>query len=189
MIVSDFFHWEYLGDWSFYADEWPDPAAMVSELKSMGTELMVSVWPSVSPLSANYKPMLDRGLLISSEQSPPVHATWPERGVKSWIGVAFYDSTNPAARDYIWEQVEKNYYRRGDPGLLARRLRTGDEARPSCELELRGRGRSRGCKPLPPRACPRVLRRHGRVRRGRSAPAVPVCLGRQPALWRGSLVG
>ncbi|MGA3216802.1 MAG: glycoside hydrolase family 31 protein [Acidimicrobiales bacterium] len=113
VIVSDFFHWEYLGDWAFYADEWPDPAAMVSELKSMGTELMVSIWPSVSPLSANYKPMLDRGLLISSEQSPPVLATWPERGVKSWIGVAFYDSTNPAARDYIWEQVEKNYHRAG----------------------------------------------------------------------------
>ena len=48
VIVSDFFHWEYLGDWGFYPGEWPDPAAMVSELKSMGTELMVSVWPSIS---------------------------------------------------------------------------------------------------------------------------------------------
>ena len=113
VIVSDFFHWEYLGDWSFHSGEWPDPAAMVNELKSMGTELMVSVWPSVSPLSANYKPMLDRGLLISSEQSTQVHVTWPERGVKSWIGVSIYDSTNPAARDYIWGQVEKNYHKAG----------------------------------------------------------------------------
>jgi alpha-D-xyloside xylohydrolase len=113
VIVSDFFHWEYLGDWGFHSGEWPDPAAMVNELKSMGTELMVSVWPSVSPLSANYKPMLDRGLLISSEQSTPVHVTWPERGVKSWIGVSIYDSTNPAARDYIWGQVEKNYHKAG----------------------------------------------------------------------------
>ena len=24
-----------------------------------------------------------------------------------------YDSTNPAARDYIWEQVEKNYHKAG----------------------------------------------------------------------------
>ena len=113
VIVSDFFHWEYLGDWGFHSGEWPDPPAMVDELKSMGTELMVSVWPSVSPLSANYEPMLDRGLLISSEQSTPVHTTWPERGMKSWIGVSLYDSTNPAARDYIWEQVEKNYYKAG----------------------------------------------------------------------------
>jgi alpha-D-xyloside xylohydrolase len=113
VIVCDFFHWEHLGDWSFYSADWPDPAAMVAELESMGTKLMVSVWPSLSPLSANYEPMLERGLLISSEQSAPVHATWPERGLSSWIGVAFYDPTNPAARDYIWEQVEENYYRLG----------------------------------------------------------------------------
>ena len=109
VIVSDFFHWEHLGDWTFNPSEWPDPVAMVSELKAMGTELMVSVWPSVSPLSPNYRPMLERGLLIASEQSTPVHATWPERGLNSWIGVSFYDATNPAARDYIWEQVDKNY--------------------------------------------------------------------------------
>ena len=113
VIVSDFFHWGYLGDWSFHPGEWPDPAAMVSELESMGTKLMVSVWPCLSPLSANYQPMLERGLLISSEQSLPVHSTWPERGLSSWVGVAFYDPTNPVARDYIWEQVEKNYYEAG----------------------------------------------------------------------------
>jgi alpha-D-xyloside xylohydrolase len=27
--------------------------------------------------------------------------------------VSIYDSTNPAARDYIWEQVEKNYHKAG----------------------------------------------------------------------------
>ena len=116
VIVSDFFHWEHLGDWSFDKDEWPDPAAMVSELKSMGTELMVSVWPCLSPLSGNYQPMLERGLLIVSEQSPPVHSTWPERGLNAWIGISFYDSTNPAARDYFWGQVEKNYYNKRASG-------------------------------------------------------------------------
>jgi alpha-D-xyloside xylohydrolase len=113
VIVSDFFHWEYLGDWSFYSADWPDPAAMVAELESMGTKLMVSVWPSLSPLSANYGPMSEGGLLISSEQSATVHATWPERGLGSWTGVAFYDATNPEARRYIWEQVENNYYKLG----------------------------------------------------------------------------
>src|SRR5579863_2117881 len=85
VIVSDFFHWEYLGDRSFDNDEWPDPVAMVSELESMGTKLMVSVWPSLSPLSSNYKPMLDRGLLISNEQGTAVYAEWPERGLSSRI--------------------------------------------------------------------------------------------------------
>ena len=116
VIVSDFFHWEHLGDWSFDPVEWPDPVAMVNELRSMGTELMVSVWPSVSPLSDNHQPMLERGLLISSEQGLPVHATWPERGLNRWIGVSFYDSTNPAAREYIWAQVKKNY---GNAGVRA----------------------------------------------------------------------
>ena len=99
MIVSDFFHLEHMGDWSFDAEEWPDPAAMVRELESMGTKLMVSIWPCLSPLSPNYQPMLERGLLISSEQGPTFHATWPERGVGASIGTAFYDSTNPEARD------------------------------------------------------------------------------------------
>jgi alpha-D-xyloside xylohydrolase len=113
VIVSDFFHWKYLGDWSFHSVDWPDPAAMVNELESMGTKLMVSIWPSLSPLSANYQPMLERGLLISSEQSATVHTTWPERGLSNFIGAAFYDPTNPEAREYIWEQVEKNYFRAG----------------------------------------------------------------------------
>ena len=113
VIVSDFFHWEHLGDWSFDSDEWPDPVAMVSELESMGTKLMVSVWPSLSPLSSNYKPMSDRGLLVSNEQGAPVHSNWPERGVGSWIGVAFYDPTSAEGRQYIWDQVEKSYYQAG----------------------------------------------------------------------------
>jgi len=53
VIVADFFHWPHLGDWRFEPNEWPDPTAMVDELEAMGTTLMVSVWPSVSPLSDN----------------------------------------------------------------------------------------------------------------------------------------
>ncbi len=113
VIVSDFLHWEHIGDWSFDATEWPDPTAMVSELELMGTKLMVSVWPCLTPLSVNYKPMLDRGLLISSEQGPTFHATWPERGVGAWVGSAFYDATNPEAREYIWQQIENGYYKAG----------------------------------------------------------------------------
>ena len=113
VIVSDFLHWEHMGDWNFDAGEWPDPAAMVSELELMGTKLMVSVWPCLTPLSVNYKPMLDRGLLISSEQGPTFHSTWPERGLGAWIGSAFYDATNPEAREYIWGQIENGYYKAG----------------------------------------------------------------------------
>ncbi len=113
VIVSDFFHWDHLGGWSFHPGEWPDPPAMVDELESMGIKLMVSVWPSVSQASVNYTPMLERGLFISSEQSPPVHSNWPERGTNAWIGAAFHDSTSPDARKYVWGQVEKHYFDAG----------------------------------------------------------------------------
>ena len=113
VIVNDFFHWDHLGDWNFHPGEWPDPGAMVAELESMGTKLMVSVWPTVSPLSVNYKPMGDRGLLVSNEYGPSIQVTWPDRGVNAWVGVSVYDPTNPEARQYIWQQVEKNYYELG----------------------------------------------------------------------------
>ena len=41
-IVIDFFHWTRHGDWKFDPVAWPDPAAMVSELRELGIEVMVS---------------------------------------------------------------------------------------------------------------------------------------------------
>ncbi|RNL82651.1 glycoside hydrolase family 31 protein [Halostreptopolyspora alba] len=113
VIVSDFFHWTHLGDWRFDPAEWPDPAAMVEELREMGTELMVSVWPSVSPLSENYREMMNRGLLVATEQGPPVHADWADKGVDTKIQVSFYDPTNPAARSYLWKRIRDNYHSLG----------------------------------------------------------------------------
>jgi alpha-D-xyloside xylohydrolase len=113
VIVCDFFHWTHLGEWRFDPQEWPDPAAAVRELDELGVKLMVSVWPSVSPLSEHYRTMLERGLFIATEQGPPVHADWPDKGVAAEIGVSFYDATNPEARAFVWQQVRENYYRHG----------------------------------------------------------------------------
>jgi alpha-D-xyloside xylohydrolase len=112
VIVSDFFHWTHLGDWKFDPAEWPDPAAMTRELEQMGVKLMVSVWPSVSPLSENYPEMRDRGLLIGSETGPLAQAVWPDKGAAApQITVAFYDATNPEAREFVWSKVRDNYLR------------------------------------------------------------------------------
>lgn len=113
VIVSDFFHWTHLGDWKFDPQEWPDPEAMVDELREMGVELMVSVWPSVSPLSENHAEMLAGGYLVATEQGPPVHADWADKGVDSQVQVSFYDPTNPAAREYLWERIRRNYHSLG----------------------------------------------------------------------------
>ncbi|MEV6607050.1 glycoside hydrolase family 31 protein [Kutzneria sp. NPDC051319] len=114
VIVSDFFHWTHLGEWRFDPAEWPDPAAMVRELDELGVKLMVSVWPSVSPGSDNFHPMLDQGLFIGSEYGPVAHADWPDKGLGAYSAqVAFYDATNPEARDYVWEQIRRGYHELG----------------------------------------------------------------------------
>ena len=63
VIVADFFHWVHQGEWSFDPKYWPDPKAMVDELKSMDVELMVSIWPTVETKSKYYDEMIERGLL------------------------------------------------------------------------------------------------------------------------------
>ena len=113
VIVADFFHWTQLGDWRFEPSEWPDPQAMVEELSTLGVRLMVSVWPSVSVMSSNYEPMLKAGYFIASERGAPHHADWPDRHAPTRLPVAFYDATNPDARDYLWEQLHTNYYKYG----------------------------------------------------------------------------
>jgi alpha-D-xyloside xylohydrolase len=109
VIVADFFHWTHLGEWRFDPAEWPDPQAAVKELAEYGTRLMVSVWPSVSPLSEFHAEMERRGLFVGTEFGPIAHADWPDKGIDKTVQVAFYDATNPAARDFVWSKVRDNY--------------------------------------------------------------------------------
>jgi alpha-D-xyloside xylohydrolase len=111
VIVIDYFHWTHLGDWKFDPADWPDPAAMAAELRDMGVKLMVSVWPSVSPVSENFTALRDEGLLIGSEYGPAAQATWPDKGIAAPVDVSFYDATNPRAREFVWGKVRDNYLR------------------------------------------------------------------------------
>lgn len=111
VIVADYFHWTRLGEWRFDLSEWPDPRAMVEELASMGTKLMVSVWPSVSTLAASYEAMRQDGYLVGTGQGSAVHHLFPDKGsLSGTLGVSFYDATNPAARDFVWDAIKSGYY-------------------------------------------------------------------------------
>ncbi len=106
VIVCDFFHWPRMGDFRFDPEFFPDPAAMVKELKEMGIELMVSVWPQVALTSENYNEMLQQGLLVRAEYGEQIGMRFVEDSM-------FFDATNPRARRYVWEKCKKNYYDHG----------------------------------------------------------------------------
>lgn len=106
VIVIDFFHWPNQGDWKFDEKYWPDPKAMVEELKLLGIELMVSVWPTVDRKSENYEEMFSRGLLMRTN-----------RGVRTTMqfvnDTLFFDATYKDARDFVWKTIKKNYFEYG----------------------------------------------------------------------------
>jgi alpha-D-xyloside xylohydrolase len=113
VIVCDFFHGVHFGDWSFDPADWPDPGAMVSELDSLGVKLMVSVWPSVTAASEDYRPMLDDGLLVRTASGAPALVRSWDKGSDRLTYQAFYDPTNPRAREYVWRKVSEGYLRHG----------------------------------------------------------------------------
>ncbi|KAH8897759.1 hypothetical protein GQ53DRAFT_791557 [Thozetella sp. PMI_491] len=117
VLVIDFFHWPAQGEWCFDPVYWPDPAAMVKELRSLGIEPMVSIWPTVQHDSTHFEEMKAKGLLIRSERG--------FRVVMDFQGnTVHFDATNPAAREYVWEKARENY------GKYGIRLFWLDEAEP-----------------------------------------------------------
>ena len=99
-IVIDYHHWCYDGDWCFDPEYWPDPAAMVKELKAMGTRCVVSVWPTVEQGSRSYKEFKAKGFLVRSKN-----------GITGgFFDKEFYDATNPGAQRLMWRKVKESYY-------------------------------------------------------------------------------
>ncbi len=113
VIVVDYFHWTRQGEWKFDTEEWPDPQAMVDELRALGVELMVSVWPTVNPNSAHYSEMEDRGFLVGSQRGMPLHLPFWDKGTDGHVFVRFYDATNPGARQFLWDRIVEGYSRYG----------------------------------------------------------------------------
>lgn len=106
VIVVDFFHWPKQGEWKFDPDYWPDPEAMVRELKEMGIELMVSIWPTVDKTSENYQEMVEKGYLVRVDRGIRINMEFLGNTVH-------FDPTRPAARDYVWQKARQNYYDKG----------------------------------------------------------------------------
>ncbi|HEX6032994.1 MAG TPA: glycoside hydrolase family 31 protein [Anaerolineales bacterium] len=109
IIVSDYFHWHMMGDWAMDPRDWPDPAGMMKELKEMGVELMVSIWPTVNPSNPVFGEMVERGLLAQTVHGVHAHMAIADTTPEGVSMVSFYDATNPEAREFLWQRVKKNY--------------------------------------------------------------------------------
>lgn len=79
---------------------------MCRELKEMGIQVVVSVWPTVDIYSENFEEMKEKGYLVRTEHGVPLTMLCGGNEV-------FFDATNPDARTYVWEKIKKNYYDQG----------------------------------------------------------------------------
>ena len=105
-IVIDYFHWTEQGEWKFDPRYWPDPEAMCKELKELGIQPIVSIWPTINPKSENYRHMNEAGMLIRTETGQ--YGTFDFYGQQTFI-----DPSNPETRQYVWDIVKRNYYDKG----------------------------------------------------------------------------
>ncbi len=106
VIIIDFFHWTFQGDWKFDPKYFPDPEGMVKELSEMGIKLMVSIWPTVERASENYPAMNDLGLLLRTEYGLPI-------ATDCVTDCSVVDTLNPEARKFFWDAAKKNYFDKG----------------------------------------------------------------------------
>lgn len=103
-IVQDWFWWNRKGEHVFNSN-YPDPKGMVDELHRANFHLMISVWPFFEPGSAEYAEMEQRGWFVDKFKYAklPYHQD----------GMAVYDATNPEARKYYWDLMDKGLFKLG----------------------------------------------------------------------------
>ncbi|MGA8310295.1 MAG: glycoside hydrolase family 31 protein [Terriglobales bacterium] len=97
-IVQDWFWWNRKGEHIFNKN-YPDPKGMVDQLHKDNFHLMISVWPFFEPGSAVYDEMDKRGWFVDKFKfaKPPYHTD----------AMAVYDATDPEARKYYWQLMDK----------------------------------------------------------------------------------
>ena len=115
VIVIDAGNWAELGDFAFDPKCFPDPAGMVSQLRAMGVELMVSLWPHAGALSANFPYMLSHGLLTHNASGQFLNESipwmpWPPGPQPLASAVDFL---LPEAQAYVSGLLVKNFVAHG----------------------------------------------------------------------------
>jgi alpha-D-xyloside xylohydrolase len=105
ILVVDWFHWKKLGDLALSTGAWPDAKGMNAQLHDMGFHTMITVWPGFSSESSNYNEVTSKKLVLTDANgnvAPHPKDPWLRRD-------ATIDSTNPAARVWLWNKVLTGY--------------------------------------------------------------------------------
>ena len=86
-MIIDYYSWnpDPLGDETLPAECWPDPKAMVDELKQMGVELMISPYfHEVTSQSKHYQKALDNGYLVQDADGKPATGAYVTTTCSTW---------------------------------------------------------------------------------------------------------
>jgi alpha-D-xyloside xylohydrolase len=113
VLVIDGGHWTVMGEWRFDPADWPDPAAMMAELRELGVEVVVSAWPTVNALSRELPDLRDRGLLVRTARGIEATTTLFDTRPPGILHLFLMDATNPEARATLWDRLEDGYHRYG----------------------------------------------------------------------------
>lgn len=106
-------NWQrYYGNFDFKAEKFPDPKGMIDQLHKDGFKVMLWISPFVSADSPEYRELSKKGYLIKRKGSDtPALIGW-------WNGYsACYDLTNPAAMDYLRNQLKEMQDKYGVDGF------------------------------------------------------------------------
>lgn len=99
LIIDDGWAVDY-GDWRFDPNKFPDPAAMIRELKMLGFKVILWVCPFVNSSSSGYAALCEKGGLVRNRHGDVAQRYW-------WSGVsAVLDMTSLAAEDWIRGQLD-----------------------------------------------------------------------------------
>lgn len=119
VLVIDWKHYKCVGDWGFSLDIpdcWPNISHMIGKLQSLGVhEVMVSLHPWSQRGSETYDKLIASELCVKTVNGSM--RDWGGWQLPTCSGPAgpncLYDSSNPAARQFLWSQLKKNYFAKG----------------------------------------------------------------------------
>ena len=103
VLVIDYYHWTADGDFTFDSCYWDGIEVFAEEIKATGTQLMVSLWPTVTEESRYYQDYRNNQLLIRSITKKDT----------LFAGKALLDFFHPETKTHLRQVLDENYRRKG----------------------------------------------------------------------------